>query len=387
MRSSNSSFCYLMAALLIAGNLCLQRKLVAQETRTMSRVVAPTPPMGWNSWDSYGLRINEQQFRENVEAMATKLKPFGYTYAVIDEGWYMVNPEDRPKPDLLKYAVDENGRFIPMTVRFPSALQNGRNAGFQDLANLVHAKGLKFGVHIIRGIPRESVVRNLPIDGSAFKAQDAADQNDACPWDPTSWGIKDTAAGQAWYDSLLRQYATWGVDFLKVDCIADHPYKASEIQQIKLAEKRSRHRAESLAGTNRHRASCRSRGLCPDVAHIERHLGPLDWQLGLPHRHKEPVRKRCTLGSIYEARKLAGRGHAAGWVADAASGMGRGKAVGADRGRAADGVYAVGDCAVAADSGGEFDQAGWFYAGADYEQGSDRHKPGGSEERRSVHLS
>ena len=56
-----------------------------------------------------------------------------------------------------------------------------------------------------------------------------------CPWDPTSWGIKDNAAGQAWYDSLLRQYATWGVDFLKVDCIADHPYKASEIRQIKLA--------------------------------------------------------------------------------------------------------------------------------------------------------
>jgi alpha-galactosidase len=205
----------------------------------MSKLVAPTPPMGWNSWDSYGLRINEQQFRENVEVLATKLKPFGYTYAVIDEGWYMVNPEDRRKPDLLKYAVDENGRFIPVTVRFPSALQNGRNAGFQELAKSVHAKGLKFGVHIIRGIPRESVLHNLPIEGSAFKAQDAADQNDACPWDPTSWGIKDTAAGQAWYDSLLRQYATWGVDFLKVDCIADHPYKAREIQQIKLAIQRS----------------------------------------------------------------------------------------------------------------------------------------------------
>jgi hypothetical protein len=229
-----------MAALLIVCNLlCLQGKLTAQEARTMSKLVAPTPPMGWNSWDSYGLRINEQQFRENVEAMATKLKPFGYTYAVIDEGWYMVNPEDRPKPDLLKYAVDENGRFIPVAVRFPSALQNGRNAGFQELAKSVQAKGLKFGVHIVRGIPRESVLRNLPIEGSAFKAQDAADQNDACPWDPTSWGIKDTAAGQAWYDSLLRQYATWGVDFLKVDCIADHPYKASEIRQIKLAIQRS----------------------------------------------------------------------------------------------------------------------------------------------------
>lgn len=240
MRSGNSSFYYVMAALLIACNLiCPQSKLAAQKAGNRSKSVALTPPMGWNSWDSYGLRIDEQQFRENVEVLATKLKPFGYTYAVIDEGWYMVNPESRPKPELLKYALDENGRFIPVTGRFPSALQNGRNSGFRELAKSLHAKGLKFGVHIIRGIPRESVVRNLPIEGSAFKAQDAADQNDACPWDPTSWGIKDTAAGQAWYDSLLRQYATWGVDFLKVDCIADHPYKPAEIRQIKLAIERS----------------------------------------------------------------------------------------------------------------------------------------------------
>lgn len=240
MRSGNSSFCYVAAVLLAVSNLlCLQAGLMAQQSPAKNQVLAPTPPMGWNSWDSYGLRIDEQQFRENVDALTAKLKPFGYNYAVIDEGWYMVNPEDRPKPDLLKYAVDENGRFIPVTARFPSALRNGKNAGFQEIANSVHAKGLKFGIHIIRGIPRESVLRNLPIEGSAFKAQDAADQNDPCPWDPTSWGIKDTAAGQAWYDSLLRQYATWGVDFLKVDCIADHPYKPNEIRQIKLAIQRS----------------------------------------------------------------------------------------------------------------------------------------------------
>jgi hypothetical protein len=202
-------------------------------------VLAPTPPLGWNSWDSYGLRINEQQFRENVEAFATKLKPSGYSYAVIDEGWYMVNPEDRPKPDLLKYALDENGRFIPVPARFPSALQNDKNIGFEELGRWVHSKGLKFGVHVIRGIPRESVARNLPIERSTFKAQDAADPNDPCPWDPTSWGIKDTEAGQAWYDSLLRQYAGWGVDFLKVDCIADHPYKPAEIRQITRAIERS----------------------------------------------------------------------------------------------------------------------------------------------------
>lgn len=232
---------YSLHLLLMAGCvLYTQLGLKAQETRPANKIVlAQTPPMGWNSWDSYGLRINEQQFRDNAYALATKLKPFGYTYAVIDEGWYMANPEDRPKPELLKYAVDDNGRFIPVTARFPSAVQDGKYIGFEELGKWVHSKGLKFGVHIIRGIPRESVVRNLPIEGTAFRAQDAADQTDPCPWDPTSWGIKDNAAGQAWYDSLLRQYAVWGVDFLKVDCIADHPYKAGEIRQIKQAIQRS----------------------------------------------------------------------------------------------------------------------------------------------------
>lgn len=232
---------YSIGTLLIIGCiLCAQGTLTAQQTRTVAnKMLALTPPMGWNSWDSYGLRINEQQFRDNVEALATKLKPFGYTYAVIDEGWYMVNPEDRPQPELLKYALDDNGRFIPVPARFPSALQKGKNTGFEEIANWIHAKGLNFGIHVIRGIPRESVQRNLPIEGSAFKAQDAADQSDPCPWDPTSWGIKDNAAGQAWYDSLLRQYAAWGVDFLKVDCIADHPYKPAEIRQIKRAIQRS----------------------------------------------------------------------------------------------------------------------------------------------------
>lgn len=224
---------------LLAGSfLCPQGTLRAQE-RPAKKVLAPRPPLGWNSWDSYGLRISEQQFRDNVTALATKLKPAGYTLAVIDEGWYMHNPEDRPKPELLKYEVDANGRFIPVPTRFPAALQNGQNVGFEQISNWIHSQGLKFGIHVIRGIPRESVARNLPIEGTNFKAQDAADQSDACPWDPTSWGIKNNEAGQAWYDSLLRQYAKWGVDFLKVDCISDHPYKGDEIRQIATAIKRS----------------------------------------------------------------------------------------------------------------------------------------------------
>ena len=198
-------------------------------------VVAAHPPMGWNSWDSYGLTVSEADFRANVAVQAAKLKPFGWNYAVIDEGWFLKNPLDRPTPEKLQFQLDEFGRYIPVPARFPSALQGEANLGFKRMGEWVHAQGLLFGIHIVRGIPRESVHRQLPITGSSFHAQDAADTGDACPWDPTNWGIQDNAAGQAWYDALLAQYADWGVDLLKVDCIADHPYKVSEIRQIRRA--------------------------------------------------------------------------------------------------------------------------------------------------------
>ena len=209
---------------------------LATISATQTITLAPTPPMGWNSWDSYGLTINETQFRDNVRVQAERLKPFGWNYAVIDEGWFLRNPQDRPHPERLEYELDANGRYIPVPARFPSALlPSGENAGFTALGQWVHKQGLKFGIHIVRGIPRESVRRNLPIKGSTFHVTDSADTDDACPWDPTNWGVKPNAAGQAWYDALLRQYAAWGVDILKVDCISDHPYKASEIRQIHLA--------------------------------------------------------------------------------------------------------------------------------------------------------
>jgi alpha-galactosidase len=216
--------------------------------------VASTPPMGWNSWDSYGLTITEPQFKANATVLKQKLLPFGWNYAVIDEGWYFENPGDRERPDTLRYAIDAHGRYVPVPARFPSAVAHGAAApvaspadashkfnatieetSFADIGRWVHAQGLKFGIHIVRGIPRASVERNLAIEGSSFHAQAAADQTDACPWDPTNWGVRDDAAGQAWYDSLLRQYAAWGVDLLKVDCIADHPYKAGEIAMIRRA--------------------------------------------------------------------------------------------------------------------------------------------------------
>lgn len=191
-------------------------------------LLAPTPPMGWNSWDSYGLTIDEQQFRANVDVLAKRLKPAGYEYAVVDEGWYLGNPK-KAEGEAFAYRMDANGRYEPALNRFPSA---AGDAGFGPLASYVHGLGLKFGIHILRGIPKKAVEQNLPVAGSSFHAADVADVSDTCPWNPDNYGVKDTEAGQAWYDSLMRQYAAWGVDYIKVDCIASHPYKGDEIRMI-----------------------------------------------------------------------------------------------------------------------------------------------------------
>jgi hypothetical protein len=196
--------------------------------------------MGWNSWDAYGLSINEDQFLENAKVLASKLLPYGWRYAVIDEGWFLRNPLVTESRVPFQYELDGNGRFIPAPERFPSAVTNGANTGFQAIGRSVHAQGLKFGIHIVRGIPRDAVSANLPLEHSVYRAREAADTQDACPWNPDNWGVRDNPAGQAWYDSLLRQYASWGVDYLKVDCISDHPYRPAEIRMI--------HRAIAKAG-------------------------------------------------------------------------------------------------------------------------------------------
>jgi hypothetical protein len=183
--------------------------------------------MGWNSWDAYGLTIDEADYRANTTVLAG-LRQYGWTYSVIDEGWYMTDPFASTVP-AHKYVWDANGILIPAINRFPSS---ANAQGFKPLADWVHAQGLKFGIHIIRGIPRQVVDLDLPIAGSSFHAKDAADLAATCPWDEGNYGIADNAAGQAYYDSMIKLYADWGLDFIKVDCISDHPYRPTEIRQI-----------------------------------------------------------------------------------------------------------------------------------------------------------
>jgi alpha-galactosidase len=190
---------------------------------------APTPPMGWNSWDSYGLTVTEAEYRANVSWLHQHLQRLGWQYVVVDEGWYLRQPGQKGAAQ--GFVMDADGRYLVADNRFPSAA-NG--AGFKPLADWVHSLGLKFGLHIIRGIPRDAVEKNLPIAGSAFHARDAANIADTCRWNSDNYGLKANAAAQAYYDSVIKLYAGWGVDYIKVDCISQ-PYKADEIHMMSSA--------------------------------------------------------------------------------------------------------------------------------------------------------
>ena len=201
-----------------------------------SNILAPTPPMGWNSWDSYGRTLNEESIKANARWIARNLKRYGWQYVVVDEGWYLANlnaNDDRS----VRFEMDSYGRYVPVPARFPSS---GATPTFRPLADYLHSLGLKFGLHIIRGIPREAVARTLPIAGSKYFAKEAAEISDVCPWNAYNYGLNPAhPAAQAYYDSLAQQYGDWKVDFIKIDCISDHPYKGDEIRMFSEAIARS----------------------------------------------------------------------------------------------------------------------------------------------------
>jgi alpha-galactosidase len=191
--------------------------------------VAPTPPMGWNSWDSYGLTVTEAEFKANVSWLHEHLQPLGWRYVVVDEGWYLRAPGQKGAAQ--GFVMDDDGRYLVADNRFSSS-------GFKPLADWVHKQGLKFGLHIIRGIPRQAVEKNLPIAGSSFHAADAANTTDTCRWNSDNYGLNANPAAQAYYDSIIKLYAGWGVDYIKVDCISK-PYQADEIHMMSAAIKKS----------------------------------------------------------------------------------------------------------------------------------------------------
>ncbi len=197
-------------------------------------VVAARPPMGWNSWDCYGAAVNEAQVRQNAEYMAKYLKAYGWEYVVVDIQWYQPSASSHAYEPFAPLCMDGFGRLMPAENRFPSA-KGG--VGFKPLADYVHSLGLKFGIHIMRGLPRMAAHNSLPILNCDKTCAEVANPNSICAWNPDMYGLKcDLPQAQAYYDSIFQLYASWGVDFVKCDDIArEYPHCQREIEVISTA--------------------------------------------------------------------------------------------------------------------------------------------------------
>ena len=220
-------FTFTAAAKNSAGKAAAKLKIVCGEN------LALTPPMGWNSYDAFGDNVVESEVLANARYLAEKMRPVGWDTVVVDYCWSDPGAHDNNRNARANapLAADKFGRLLPAPNRFPSAADG---AGFKPLADSVHALGLKFGIHIMRGIPRNAVKANLPIADSDFTAAAAANTNDKCAWCPDMFGVSSNVAGQAWYDSCARLWASWGVDYIKVDDLSE-PYHTAEVEMVRRA--------------------------------------------------------------------------------------------------------------------------------------------------------
>jgi alpha-galactosidase len=206
--------------------------------------VAATPPMGWNSYNCFGSAVHEDEVKANTDYMAEKLKPYGWEYIVVDFLWSYDNPpgSNIGNPFQMRLwdgsyvpwlTMDKWGRLMPQPNKFPSALDG---KGFKSLSDYVHSKGLKFGIHVMRGIPRQAVWSKSPIKGTnGITADMVADTNSKCPWMNHMYGLNMSKPGaQEYLNSILELYASWDVDFIKVDDLS-RPYSNAEVEGYKKA--------------------------------------------------------------------------------------------------------------------------------------------------------
>jgi hypothetical protein len=237
------------------GKADAEIKIVCGDTLTL------TPPMGWNSYDAFGDNVVESEVLANARYVAEKMQPVGWDTVVVDYCWSDPGAHDNNRNARANalLAMDAFGRLLPATNRFPSAM---KGQGFKPIADQVHSLGLKFGIHIMRGIPRNSVAANLPIEGSNFTAVEAGNTNSKCVWCPDMFGVTSYAAGQAWYDSCARLWAAWGVDYIKVDDLSS-PYHVAEVEMV--------HRAIDRCGRSIVFSTSPGETPVADAAHISTH--------------------------------------------------------------------------------------------------------------------
>ena len=214
---------------------------MAQEDISTFRTWAMTPPMGWNSWDCYYSSVTEKEVLQNAQYLVDNdLVKYGWEYVVVDIRWYCNHPSlgggNYNQQGTQGYVLDEYGRYLPSPSRFPSVMVDGKNQGFKALADKIHSMGLKFGIHIMRGVPKSVVGSSYQLKGSEETAwnQVYSGTSSACTWLKDNLTVRYNEYGQLYYNSIFDLYAEWGVDFVKVDDLS-RPFYTNEIKMIRKA--------------------------------------------------------------------------------------------------------------------------------------------------------
>ena len=221
--------------------LCWLSGAAAQGDIATFRTWAMTPPMGWNSWDCYYSSVTEKEVMQNAHYLVDNdLVRHGWEYVVIDIRWYCNHPSLGGgwynQQGTQDYVLDEYGRYLPSPTRFPSCMVDGKNQGFKALADKLHAMGLKFGIHLMRGVPKVVVGSNYKLKGSEQTpwTQVYSGTTSPCGWLGDNLRVRDNQYGQLYYNSIMDLYAEWGVDFLKIDDLS-RPFYTDEVKMIRRA--------------------------------------------------------------------------------------------------------------------------------------------------------
>lgn len=170
--------------------------------------LAERPFMGWSSWSSIRKKPTEEKIKAAADVMAAKFKSHGYEYVNLDD-YYMLDWRE---------TVDEYGRWAVDPKKFPN--------GMKALGDYIHNKGLKFGHYVTLGIPKAAVDQNTPIEGTPYHAKDIVDfskgQKKNFNYEEMYAIDLSKPGAQEFIDSWARLFASYGVDYLKIDGVRNH---------------------------------------------------------------------------------------------------------------------------------------------------------------------
>jgi len=184
--------------------------------------------MGYNSYDSYRAYLNQETAVKLIDVMAEKYMKYGYEYFVIDAGWYTEHKIDSATG--LPFSSREKRILNIDQYGLPEPSRACFSDGIKALADYTHKKGLKFGVHLMRGAFRQAVDQNCKVKGTDILIKDIVDTLSICTWSNITYGVDMNKPGSAeYYNSLIDKMASWNIDFIKYDDITGMPKELTAI--------------------------------------------------------------------------------------------------------------------------------------------------------------